>query len=320
MVSGNLTGLADDLGADGNRVASFQLDKQAVRGRITRLDADVIGAILARHDYPQEAARFLGEALTLAVLVGAALKVDGRVAVQAQGEGPVSLMVAEYHTSGALRGMMNIDAEKWARLDRVNKGDLPHPRQVFGNGALAITVIQDNEYVQPYQGIVPLDGTTLAQCAEHYFMNSEQVPTRVRLAVGQIQKAGEAPAWQAGGSLIQRIAGDENRGDTEEDWNTASILFESVTDEELLDPDISMGRVLFRLFHENGVRMEAPTQIRDECTCSEERLLTTLKNMPDDELIDLAQETGKDYFEADCQFCGRKYDIPLKEVITSTEH
>ena len=198
MVSGNLTGFADQLGTEGNLVASFQLDKQAVRGRITRLDGGVIGAILARHaDYPREAARFLGEALTLAVLIGSSLKVAGKVAVQAEGKGPVSLMVAEYHTDGGLRGMLRFDQEKWDLLARVNKGALPHPRQVFGGGALAITVVQDNPHVQPYQGIVPLDGVTLAQCAEHYFLQSEQVPTKVRLAVGEIQNAGE-PRQMAG--------------------------------------------------------------------------------------------------------------------------
>lgn len=320
MVSGNLTGFADELGADSNIVASFQLEKQAVRGRIASLDGAVLGAILGRHNYPQEAARFLGEALTLAVLIGSSLKMEGRVAVQAQGNGPVPLMVAEFHTDGALRGMLKFDQEKWDRLDRVNKGDLPHPRQVFGNGALAITIIDDNQYIEPYQGVVPLDGTTLAECAEHYFEASEQVPTKIRLAVGQIKKAGEDETWQAGGALIQRIAGDENRGNTEEDWNHASILFQSVTDAELIDPDLSMGRVLYRLFHEDGVRMEAPKHVRDECTCSREKLVTTMKNMPDDELIDLAQETGKDYFEADCQFCGRQYEIPLKDVISASTH
>ena len=320
MVSGNLTGFADELGTGGNIVASFQLEKQAVRGRIASLDGAVVGAILERHDYPHEAARFLGEALTLAVLIGASLKVDARVAVQAQGNGPVPLMVAEYHTDGGLRGMLKFDQEKWDLLDRVNKGDRPHPRQVFGNGSLAITVIDDNPYVQPYQGVVPLDGTTLAECAEHYFEVSEQVPTKIRLAVGEIQKAGEPAQWQAGGALIQRIAGDENRGDTEEDWNHASILFQSVTDSELLDPDLSMGRVLYRLFHEDGVRMEAPSHVRDECTCSREKLVQTMINMPDAELIELAEETGKDHFEADCQFCGRQYEIPLKEVISASEH
>lgn len=320
MVSGKLTEFADELGTGANSVASFQLEQQAVRGRITRLDSATVGAILGRHNYPHEVARFLGEALTLAVLIGASLKVDGRVAVQAQGNGPVSLMVAEFHTNGALRGMLRFDQEKWDRVERVNKGDLPHPRQVFGDGALAITVIQDNEYVQPYQGVVPLDGTTLAECAEHYFERSEQVPTKIRLAVGEIQLAGQTASWQAGGALIQRVAGDENRGDTDEDWNTAQILFQSVEDAELLDPDLSLGRVLYRLFHEQGVRMEEPSSVRDECTCSEERLIATMKNLPDEELVELAQDTGKDVFEAGCQFCNRQFAIPLKDVISGTAH
>ena len=146
------------------------------------------------------------------------------------------------------------------------------------------------------------------------------MPTRIRLAVGQMQMAGQQPVWQAGGALIQKIAGDDTRGDTEEDWNTASILFDSVTDAELLDDDLSLGRVLFRLFHEEGVRLEGPTLVRDDCTCSQERLELTLQNMPDDELIDLAKEEGSDVLKADCQFCGRKYEIPLTNVISSTKH
>lgn len=320
MVSGDLTGFADALGTGENFVANFQLENQAVRGRAARLGMGSVNEILNRHDYPPEAARLLGEALTLAVLVASSLKFDGRLTVQAEGDGPVRLMVAEYSTNGNLRGYLRLDNEKWAKLEKINEGlGRPHPAQAFGKGVLTMTILQDNPHIQPYQGIVPLDGRSLAECAEHYFMQSEQVPTRVRIAVGQIQKAGEAPVWQAGGALIQRIAGDDARGDTEDDWNTAEILFQSVYDSELLDPDLSVGRVLYRLFHERGVRFESPTSVQDACTCSEERLRKTLESMPDEGLIEMAAEDNSSDLKADCQFCGRKYRIPLTDVLNSVQ-
>ncbi len=316
MVSGNLTGLVDRLGADDDQVASFQIEGQAVRGRITRLGPDTIDAILKRHDYPKEAARLLGEALVLATLIGASLKVDARLTVQAEGNGPVRLMVAEFHTSGRLRGYLRIDRDAWAKLERLNRGERPHPRQVFGKGVLGIIVLQDNPSVQPYQGLVPLDGATLADCAEHYFAQSEQIPTRVQLAVGEIKTAGAEPVWRAGGALIQKVADDEARGSTADDWTTARALFETLEDVELLDPDISSGRALYRLFHEDGVRVEAPVKIADACTCSKERLTDTLSAMSDDGLREMSDD-GRT-LEADCQFCGRTYDIPLAEILSST--
>jgi molecular chaperone Hsp33 len=285
--------LNDPLGEGDDFVASFQIENTSVRGRIARLGDGVLDPIIKRHDYPRWAAHLLGEAITLAVLVSASLKFDGKVLVQAQGEGPVSLMVAEARSDGGVRGYLRIDKEKWERLDRI--------------------LLQPNDPDQsPWQSLVPVEGATLGDCAQTWFTQSEQIPTRVRLAVGEISEPGGTKRWRAGGALIQQVAGDAARGATDEPWDNARALFDTITDLELADPDISSARLLFRLFHENGVRLETPRSLADKCTCSEEKLLTTLRQMPKDEIESLAEADGA--ITADCQFCGRLYRFPVKDI------
>lgn len=293
-------------------VATFQLEGKPLRGRIARLGNGSLAPILARHEYPRELARLLGEAVTLASLVGSSLKFKGRILVQAEGNGPVSMLVGEYNTDGALRGYARYDEAAWANLDRINRGARPHMPQLFGSGALALIIIQDDQPQQPYQGVVPLEKGTLAECAEDYFAQSEQVPTKVALSVAELTLAGHEPTWRAGGMLLQRIAGDDKRGDTSDVWDEARAIFGTLTDAELADPDLSSDNLLFRLFHESGVRSEMTTRLRDECTCNEERLRGTLSKMPTSELADMAEEDGT--LGVDCQFCSRHYAIPLIEV------
>jgi molecular chaperone Hsp33 len=138
------------------------------------------------------------------------------------------------------------------------------------------------------------------------------VPTRIRLSLAEFERKGEPGLWVSGGMMIQRIADDETRGDTEEAWNEAQALFATVTDQELADPDLPMDRLLYRLFHEQGVRMEMPVTLDDRCTCNEERLIATLQNMPDDGLHDLVEDDGT--LSIDCQFCGRHYTVPIEKV------
>ncbi|MEM7661607.1 MAG: Hsp33 family molecular chaperone HslO [Pseudomonadota bacterium] len=293
-------------------VANFQVENRPLRGRVTRLGSLSLGPILARHDYPVELARLLGEAATLAALVGSSLKFNGKLLVQAEGDGPVSLLVGEYSTDGSLRGYARYDKSAWDNLERINRGGRPHMPQLFGTGALALIIIQDDPNVQPYQGVVPLEKATLAECAEDYFAQSEQVPTQVALSVAELTVSGQAPEWRAGGMLLQRIAADQARGDTQDIWDEARALFGTITDGELADPDLSAEQLLYRLFHESGVRMEDAFPVRDVCTCNEERLIATLLRMPDQELIDMAEDDGT--LGIDCQFCSRHYDIALSDV------
>jgi molecular chaperone Hsp33 len=288
--------MSDDL------IAPFSLDAAPVRGRIARLGAGALDSILRRHDYPRPVAMLLGEALTLAALVGSLLKVAGRLVVQAQGDGPVSLLAAE-HSGGSLRG--------YARLARGTGDALAHahrltPEELLGAGSLVITLEAGGD-ADTYQGVVVLDGATLAACAESYFRQSEQTDTGIRLAVGEVVDAAGAPAWRGGGLLMQRIAADPARGDTSEAWSRASHLFATLSDEELIDPALPSDRLLYRLFHQEGARMGEPTPLADCCSCDESRLIAVMGKFPAEELRDLVEPDGR--LHARCQFCARSYHI-----------
>ena len=298
-------------------VTNFQIVDRPIRGRAVRMGEGSLSGILHRHDYPKNLARILGEAVTLATLVGASLKFEGRLLVQAEGEGPVSMLVGEYRSDGGVRGYAKFDAEAWAHLDKVNKGDAPHMPQLFGpNGRLGLIIIQDNPAIQPYQGIVPLSKGTLSECAEDYFAMSEQVPTRLKLSVAELDRKDGNPVWVSGGMMVQRIAADETRGETEEAWREAEALFATLTDGELADADLPMEQLLYRLFHEQGVTMETPQALDDRCTCNQERLVETLKQMPDDSLREMTEADGT--LGIDCQFCNRHYDIAIEDVTGNT--
>lgn len=302
----------DPLGAGDDFVASFQIEGTSVRGRIARLGDGVLDPILKRHDYPRWAAHLLGEAITLAVLVSASLKMDGRVMVQVQGEGPVPLMVAEARSDGGVRGYLRLNREKWDKLERINKGQRPHIPQAVGKGVMALLLQPNDPDQSSWQSLVPIEGATIADCAQTWFSQSEQVPTRVRLTVAEISEPGGTKRWRSGGAIIQQVAGDAVRGETDEPWDNARHLFDTITNIELVDPDVSSGTLLYRLFHESGVRLEPPKALSDACTCSEERLLATLRQMPIEELRTLEEPDGA--IVADCQFCGRIYRFPLKRI------
>jgi molecular chaperone Hsp33 len=183
---------------------------------------------------------------------------------------------------------------------------------MIGRGVMAMILAPDDPALDLYQGVVPVDGATLADCAQTWFAQSEQIPTRVKLAVAEISEPGGTRRWRAGGALLQQVAGDAARGDTEEDWDNARALFDTASDIELVDPDLPAGGLLFRLFHEGGVRLEPPRRLVDACTCSDEKLRRTLAAMPPAEVRGLADDDG--VLVADCQFCGRIYRIPAAEV------
>lgn len=293
-------------------VASFSSDTLPITGRIVRMGQGSISPILHRHAYPDHLGEILGEALILSTLVGSGMKFDGRVLTQAEGDGPVSMLVGEYDSDGAVRAYARFEHERWAYLEKVNKGDRPHMPQLFGSmGALALIIIQHKPNAQPYQGIVPLAKGRLAECAEDYFRQSEQVETCLAIAVDK-DAAGE---WRGTGIMMQRIAGDTARGNTEEGWLEAKALFGTLKRDELLSEELSAPDLLYRLFHEGGLRMETPRTLTDRCTCNEERLVQTLSGMPDESLREMVEPDGT--LKVDCQFCARHYDIPI-DVVTGS--
>jgi len=283
-------------------VATFQIEDQPVRGRITRL-GPAIDEVLTRHAYPEAVANLLGEACALAALVGSSLKFDGRLIVQAQGSGPVAYVVADYDTGGALRGYCRFDAD---RVAKASEGFVrPGAGTLLGGGVFIMTIDQGPQ-MDRYQGVTPIEGETLALCAETYFAQSEQIPTRVRLAVGQAD-VGEGFHWRAGGLLIQNIAEDATRGETREAWTRAQAFFETLGEDELLDPALSSERLLFRLFHEDGVRLLPATPLNGFCRCSHERIVEMLQTFPPEERAQMIEPDGQ--IHVTCEYCSRVYAL-----------
>ncbi len=290
--------LGDDL------VAPFAIESRPVRGRIARL-GPAVDEILTRHDYPDPVANLLGEACALAALVGSSLKFDGRLIVQAQGAGPVAYVVADYDTDGALRGYCRFDPE---RVAEASAGFArPGARTLLGDGVFIMTV-DPGPHMERYQGVTPIEGETLALCAETYFAQSEQVPTRVRLAVGQTDDGGH---WRAGGLLLQNVAEDAARGPTEDAWTRAQALFETVGEEELIDPSVPAETLLWRLFHEDGVRLFQARPLTGFCRCTEERVIGMLRAFPPEERADMATD-GR--IEVTCEYCSRVYALSADAV------
>ncbi len=293
--------LADDL------VAPFQIESQPVRGRIVRL-GEAADDILNRHAYPEPVANLLGEACALAALVGASLKFEGRLIVQAQGDGPVQYVVVDYDTTGSMRGYCRFDED---RVAEAAKGfSRPGAKTLLGDGVFIMTIDQGPDS-ERYQGVTPIEGETLALCAERYFAQSEQTPTRVLLATAQVRDSGP-DRWRAGGMILQNIAGDAARGETDEAWNTVQALFSTLGEDELVDPTISPSTLLYRLFHEEGVRMFEPRAVRAFCRCSEERILSVLRSFPAEERAGMVDDDGQ--IRVTCEYCSRTYEVAPDDV------
>lgn len=299
-------------------LAAFQIEGEAVRGRIARL-GPVIDEILGAHEYPDSVANLLGEAVLIAALVGDSLKFDGKLTVQASGDGPVKLLAADYVTGGGLRGFAHFDAEqvREAELD-VRR---PGPSHLLGDAALAMTIDRGPDFDR-CQSLVSLEGATLAEAAEGYFERSEQVPTRLALAVARLgategktegEGAGaKAGRWRAGGALLQQVAGDTARGDTAAAWVRSAALFASLSPEELVDPDLSLARLLYRLFHEDGVRVFPPIALERRCGCSRDRIARVLASFPSAEVAAMAEGDGA--VRVTCEYCNQRFHLTLAEI------
>ena len=291
-----------------NLVTVFQLDGQPIRGRAVHLGDALDKAIGQR--YPESVARLLGEAMMLCAIVARSLKFDGRLIIQCHGtnEGAISLLLADCTTKGAIKGYARWDDESLKEIALDNRN--PGADILLGGGTFSMTIDQGPDMDQ-YQGLAAIEGQRLSDCAEHYFAQSEQIPTQIRLACGLIQEAGQEPVWRGGGIMIQKIADDELRGDTKNAWVTAQSLFGTITDVELLDPDLSQNRLLYRLFHEGGVRVVETAIIEAKCTCSRERLHKTLKAFDIKALDDMAEQ-GE--IKANCEFCDTDYIFKLENI------
>lgn len=295
-------------------VTVFQLgtqdaSSQAVRGRAVRL-GEAINTALGTDRYPTRIAALLGEAMMIAALVARALKFKGRLVVQCHGtnDGAVSLLVVDCTTDGVLRGYARWDKDMLRQIELDSRN--PGAKTLLGGGTFSMTIDQGPD-MDNYQGLAAIEGESLSDCAEHYFNQSEQIPTKIRLACGQVQIPGQGPVWRGGGMMIQRIAPDDARGQTDDDWDTARSLFATITDAELIDPDLSQDALLYRLFHETQPRVIERQAINAQCQCSEERLRATLESFDAAAINDMAEDG---VITANCEFCGTDYVFKVREL------
>lgn len=285
-----------------NLAAAFQIDGWPVRGRIVRLGS-AIDEILSAHNYPEPVAALLGETCALAALIGSSLKFEGRLLLQAQGDGPVRYVVADYGTDGTLRGYCRYDEQEVAEASQGFAR--PGARSLLGQGTFVLTLDRGADFERT-QGVTPIEGESLSLAAEHFFTQSEQIPTKVHLAVGRADE-GAGEVWRAGGALIQLIAGDEARGSTEDVWDRSRALFATLADDELIDPTVSPQTLLFRLFHEDGVRLEDARALKAQCRCSADRIAGMLGSFSPAERADMVEPDGKIHVK--CEYCGTEYDL-----------
>jgi molecular chaperone Hsp33 len=313
-----------DAAARDDLIRPFQVEQAGVRGRLVRL-GDTVDTIIRRHAYPWPVARLLGEAIALTSVLAGALRFDGVFSLQAKGDGPVRMLVVDFVSPGALRGYVQYDADLIDQLgDTAQLPQTPVPR-LMGAGYLAFTVDQGEE-AERYQGIVPLEGATLADCAHKYFRDSEQVQTAIRLAATEVEDGAGDKAWRAGALMVQRLPeGDPAllaRGveiDPEEwaeDWHRAVTHLATARDDELLDATLPADTLLYRLFHEDGVRVFRDIDLDFGCRCSRQRAERVLEALPGP---DLEEMTVDGRIIVSCEFCSARYDFEA-EAFLSHDH
>ena len=283
-------------------IQPFELEVPALRGRLVRL-GPLLETILARHRYPPPVAGLLGEMVALAAVLSSMLKFEGIFTLQTKGDGPVGLAVVDMTTDGELRGYADFDAARLEPVTGRSNGKAAAARDLLGEGYIAFTVDQ-GPHSERYQGIVDLRGETLAECLQHYFRQSEQLKTAVKLSAGR-----QDGAWRAGGLLLQQMpdkaASDTALANDEEDsWRRAVVLMASCTERELLDPALPDHDLLYRLFHDERVRVYNPRPLTTGCRCSRARIERILRSLPREEVIEMKVD-GEVIMT--CQFCNAEY-------------
>ena len=309
-------------------ILPFEVASLDLRGRVVRLGA-ALDQTLANHDYPAPVAKLLGEAIVLTVLLGSSLKFDGRFILQTQTDGPVRMLVVDFNSPGRIRACARFDR---SRVEAAIAARAASAGELLGSGHLAMTIDQGPD-MSRYQGLVALSGGGLEDAAHEYFLRSEQIPTRVRLAVAEeinADKTGPRHRWRAGGMLLQflpkkaeRMRGpDLDPGDapegtaphamTEDDaWVAGRSLIATVEDIELIDPELSSERLLYRLFHEHGVRVFRAVAVEAKCSCSRQSVEDMLKSFSQDDR-DHMVENG--VISVTCEFCSSTYVFAPEDV------
>ena len=306
-------------------VLPFQLDLPDMRGRVARLDG-VLDGILKQHDYPDVVEALVAEMALLTALIGQTIDLRWKLSLQVQSKGPVRMIATDYYGPQTEGEPAQIRAYASFDKDRLTDGA---PFEQVGEGYFAI-LIDQGQGTKPYQGITPIAGGSLSACAEAYFAQSEQLPTRFSLSFGKSTEQGVGEHWRAGGIMLQHlpkaspfVAKDDGEGDIPsaadlvdgeegENWNRVNVLLDTVEDLELIGPSVPPTDLLLRLFHEEQPRVYDPQAVRFGCTCSEERVRQSLSIYSARDIGHMINDEGR--VTADCQFCGAHYDLDPKSV------
>lgn len=306
-------------------VLPFQLDASDIRGRVVRLDGALNG-ILKQHSYPPQVEALVAEMALLTALIGQTIKLRWKLQLQVQSKGPVRMIATDYYGPEAEGQPARIRAYASYDADRLTEAT---PFDQVGEGYFAI-MIDQGQGMTPYQGITPLEGTSLSSCAEAYFAQSEQLPTRFSLSFGRSIEPGTPEHWRAGGVMLQHMpkaspfvakgegtgailsANDLVHDEQAENWNRVNILLDTVEDLELIGPSIAPSDLLVRLFHEEQPRVFDPQIVRFGCSCSEDRVRQSLSIYSAKDIEKMTTDEGR--VTADCQFCGAHYDLDPASV------
>ncbi len=290
----------------GDYIQPFQIEDLGLHGRLVRL-GDALDQAFLRHGYPTEISDLLGETMTLATVLSGAIKYEGVFTLQVQGDGPVSPLMADLTSDGDLRGYVRFDEDKLTTAIARDGAMVP---RFLGAGHMAFTVDQGPD-TERYQGIVDLAGEKLTDCAQNYFRQSEQLETAIIVAADTSGPAGARSA----ALMIQRLPANAEgtyvRDEEDEAWRRAVILMSSVTPDELLDPELSASSLLYRLYHEDGVRIFSIKPVRHACRCSEEKVKRTLASFPKDEIAEMAEDG---MVSVVCEFCKTEYVFPVESA------
>ncbi len=304
-------------------VLPFQLDRSDIRGRVARLDG-VLERVLSQHAYPPKIEALVAEAALVTALIGQAMKLRWRLSLQIRGTGAVKMIATDYYGPAEDGGSARMRA--YASFEAAQLDDRDEPFDLIGEGYFVI-LIDQGEGMVPYQGITPLTGGSLSACAETYFAQSEQLPTRFAVSYGRSQMPGAPPLWRAGGVMLQHmpksslgIAAEGGSGNggllthadildgaESENWNRANMLLDTVEELELIGPTVHPTDLLVRLFHEEGPRVFDAQPVRFGCSCSAEKVRQSLSIYSAKDISHMTTPEG--VLTADCQFCGAHYEF-----------
>jgi len=306
-------------------VLPFQLDNADIRGRVARLDG-VLDNVLKQHNYPNVIEALIAEATLLTALIGQMVDQHWKLSLQIRGDGPARLIATDYF--GPTKDGEPAKIRAYASFDKDRLDKNANPFSQIGKGYFAV-LIDQGDGKTPYSGITPIDGGSLSACAETYFAQSEQLPTRFSLSFGQARNGNAGSSWRGGGVMLQHLpkaslfmetegdgaltnAVDLLSEDDQENWNRANLLLDTVEGIELVGPKVQPTELLVRLFHEENPRIFDSQPVKFGCTCSEDRVRNSLSMYSAKDIGTMT--TDEDSVTADCQFCGAHYVLDPKTV------